>query len=300
LLVLGLGGALVVRRPSRLVPWLRYGVLFSLGSWAVLSAWVSLEWGGEGFGRLLYWDTATISSDLILKVSSFSLFTLSAGLGIVYNLTFYGSQRPRQTVVEGLGFWARAGRPLRVLGWVLLADIVSSLASLALISPFGVGGLESSPLPGDQLLLDWLPQIFGPRFLGEAAGSLLLVSLLSAGFVAFVTLLDFAVTNLQIEQKWSRRKAMIHVLGIGAILLIPELFPRLRQWIEAWGQNVLLPLSALGFALLAGWRMPARAQRNIFGRGLLLDPFFLLWRLSIRFVVPAVLVLLILRGFSTL
>jgi SNF family Na+-dependent transporter len=114
-------------------------------------------------------------------------------------------------------------------------------------------------------------------------------SLLAAGTAAALSLFDWAVFHVERGLEWTRPKAALHVWLLGTGLLVPSLLPSVMQWMDKWGSGFLLPLSALMLALGVGWNMPVSAQRQIFGRGFLLDRLFLIWRFSLRFLIPAFL-----------
>jgi SNF family Na+-dependent transporter len=87
----------------------------------------------------------------------------------------------------------------------------------------------------------------------------------------------------------------VHIYVLVLLLAGAPLVPALAAIMDKVGSVVLLPLSALSIAVAVGWFMPQAAQRQILGRGPLLDGFFLLWRPCIRYLTPAFLIWTLLR-----
>jgi len=276
---------------------MRTSLVVAFSGWAFLAIWVLQGWGTHGLRRLLYWDSTAIDRAVLTDNLALSLFSLSAGFGILYTFLYYASLKPvREEGADG----DRAGRILRTAGWILLGDLLASMASLLCVSPIALGAVGTdvalaSRQSSAQLLLDWLPQIFVNKEGGPAMTGLLFLSLLAAGTAAFLSLFEVAVFALERELSWTRRKAVLHVYVLGLCLLALPLVPGLEAWLDMLGSGILLPLSAGAIAWAVGWRMPLKAQQSLFGRGLLLDPLFLIWRLSIRYLVPAGLAFLLLR-----
>lgn len=271
-------------------------LVVAFSAWAFLVVWVLQGWGTRGLQRLLYWDSRPLDLAVLTDNLSLSLFSLSAGLGILYTFMYYASLKPH--LEEASENWS--GRILRTTGWVLLGDMLASAASLVCASPFGLGAVGAEVELGSrqssaQLIFDWLPQIFVNKEGGRAMTGLLFLSLLAAGSAAFLSLFDMAAFALEREFSWTRSKSVLHVYVIALVLLAFPLVPGVESVFDAVGSGFLLPLSAGAIAWAVGWRMPFRAQQSLFGRGLLLDPLFLIWRVSLRYLVPAGLVFLLLR-----
>lgn len=282
--------------PRTLARSMRTCLVMAFSAWLFLSVWVIQGWGTRGLGRLLYWDSRALDIGVVTENLALSLFSLSAGLGILYSFVYYASLVPHRESAE----WSWSGRILKTAGWILLGDLLASMASLICVSPFGLGAVGPDVAPESrqssaQLLLDWLPQIFVNKEGGKAMTGLLFLSLLSAGVAAFLSLFDLAVFALERELHWTRRKSVMHAYVLGLVLLALPLVPGVEMRLDAIGSGFLLPLSAGAIAWAVGWKMPLKAQQSLFGRGLILDPLFLLWRVSIRYLVPAGLGFLILR-----
>lgn len=282
----------------RLARSLKTFVLVALALWFVLALHVGLEWGSAGLRATLGSEIQPLSWDEIFDIAAFSLFSLSAGFGILYTFVFYASQAPLKAST-GRTFWERPGSLLRVIVIMLIGDMFASAVSLVLISPYGLVGREGlGPLHDSRMLmLDWVPQILARGPQGFAWLLVHFGALLSAAMAAALSLVDTCVFHMERDLGWSRRKAAFHVASLGSGLILFSLVPAIGDAFAFFGGSLMLAISALALALGVGWLMPERAQRQIFGRGLQLDRLFTLWRLTLRWLVPAVLIVAIARMF---
>lgn len=271
---------------------------FSIPAWAVLTIYTVQNWGFEGLGRVLAWRPETLTWSLAFRVASFSLFTLSAGFGIFFTYVYYASQIPLQKPKVGqVGLWQKQGGLLRIVGWVVVGDLMASVVSVCLVSPYGLGavGQGVERRSSAVLMLDWVPQIFLHQPYGIVWVFVYYMSVLCAGVAAAISIFDCLLFQTEREFNWPRAKAVWHVWAFCAILATLPLIPLFKEVMGFVGAQFLLPLSALLMSYVIGWKMPERAQRSIFGRGLILDRMFILWRFSIRFLVPMFLLYLLLR-----
>lgn len=281
-------------RVARAMKWL---LGFAIPAWAFLSAWTLRRWGMAGLERILYWPSEPIPLEVWVRVGALSLFSLSAGFGILYTYVFYSSQIPRETEEPGGGFWMKSGAIARTVGWVVIGDLFASLASLVIVSPYGLTGVGAQVTRQSSavLVLDWVPQILTPAPGGPFLVCLHLAALVAAGLASAVSLFDWVVFHLEQEMNWPRARAVFHAWLLGMATTVLVLVPFVREKFDFLGSSILLPLAALLLSFAVGWKMPEKAQRQIFGRGLILDQFFVLWRVSIRYLTPAFLIYILLR-----
>ncbi len=267
----------------------------------VFSAYIILKsFGTVGLERIFYWDNARLDFDAIFKTLGFSLFTLSAGFGVMYHFVFYASQAPLNTnKKEPTDFWKQSGKFMRIAGLIVMTDFLSSLMSLVVASAFA-SQVETVELirmfSGDvrvesrTLILDKVPEVLATKPWGSFASISLFMGLFFAGMASALSILDIAIFTLGNELHWSRLRASLHLFGFGALMLTIPLVPTLAQYMRQAGADLLLPLSSLVLCYLVGWKMPRRSQVQILGRGLILDRLFQLWRFWIRYFAPLFLV----------
>ncbi len=146
-------------------------------------------------------------------------------------------------------------------------------------------------------MLDWLPQILARN--GTAAQityGCFLFSLLLLQSCAALALLDYQSQNLQHDLKWSQKKAALtmFLIAVFALLLPPILF--LRDSLAFFSQQLLMPLAATGICIVCGWMIPQKALASLWGRGFLEDSLMSAFLWALRYLIPAVLLLGILRS----
>lgn len=204
------------------------------------------------------------------------------------------------------GSYAPAKRSLvKMLGIVVaLHVLVALLAGLAIFPLVFAHRVQPSFGPG--LMFVTLPYIFGNLPYGSVIGTVFFVMVLIAAFGSAVALLEPATAWLVQRLKWSRPRAafvlaagvwLIGLLSIGSFSLWPEWRPggkSLFAWIDWISADVLLPLCALGVAIFVGWRMRHEAIRD----ELLTERprLFWLWRLSLRYIAPPAIALILAAG----
>ncbi len=288
------------RRLVRLFRILCFGVLASA---LILIGGIlaGTTWSGD-YSGVFALEFRRLNEGALLEIFTYSLFTLSAALGIHYTFVFYGSQKassPRSRE----GFWKSPGSLLRLAAWVTLGDVIFSiLAALLLVSYLGSNlylGSEHDFSHPEFFVLHAFPQILLRLKAGFFFYSLYLFLLLAAGFMALLSLIDVALLTIEKELKMHRWGAALLVGFLLALLSAAPLIPVVREWVSDFGQGFLLPIAALLWSLVAGWGMPRRAQASLIGRGPILDGILLLWRFIVRWLLPSVLFyLLIVRIFG--
>jgi NSS family neurotransmitter:Na+ symporter len=298
--------------PAKLARLFFFLVMISLVSFLMVCFGIWSQWGPGQFTNLLYWDESRVNMDSIFKNFVFSLFTLSAGFGVVYHFFYYGSHKSIQNEDAQTGsFWKKPGGIFRLVGWVFLLDVLMSLLSLVMISPFANSELEKVAMyrnseshlsnhfvSSEILVLDWVPLVLSRAKGGEYLEGCLYFGLLLSGFASALSLLELCVFSFESELSWSRRKSAFHVWGFLVIALSTTFIPQFANGMRIVGAEFFLPLSCLILCLLVGWRMPRRYQVQIIGRGLLLDRVFELWRFSIRYLTPGFLIYYFVRLFE--
>ena len=300
--VLAISCALTLRAPSRTARLMKLLVATSFSCWTFVAFKILSGWGNTGLSQILEWDSDHVNFDSVFRTLGFSLFTLSAGMGVMYTFTYYASQAPLSSETRSLPFWKRSGTLIRAVRWVVLGDFLSSLLCLVIVSPFAQS-LSALQMAGESknvdsllLILDWVPQILvHTRLASTFSANVFLIGLLAAGFASAISLLDLMAFTLERELRWSRRRAVGHVFVLGLLMILLPLAPYMGRLLSWVGADLLLPVSAIFLCFAVGWKMPFRAQQSIWGRGLLLDPLHRIWRLSVRYLVPGFLLIYLVR-----
>jgi NSS family neurotransmitter:Na+ symporter len=259
-------------------------------SWFLLSAVILQGWGRAGLESLLVWHSQRLTTQGVLSAWGFSLFSLSAGFGVLYTYIQFSGYPSLQN--DHIQFWRRPGQLLKIVAFVVAGDLLASVFSVIITSPFAnsANSNVATPLNGATLLLDWLPQILVRDPYGSLWVALLFSSLLLAGLCSAMSLLEFEIYTMELELKWSRRRASTHVLFFSSLTLLLPLIPEASRKMSRWGSDILMPLCALFLVLFVGWKMPRKAHVQLLGRGHILDSVLKLWRLTVRYLIPVFLI----------
>jgi SNF family Na+-dependent transporter len=296
LLVLALG--LCVFPKHRLAAWFRNLGIMVLGGAILLVAAVltTTTWKAANITGLLNLEFHRFDATAILEIFTYSLFTLSTGLGIHYTFIFYGSQKatsPRSKEA----YWKTPGSLLRLATLVVIGDLLFSLLAFFLLVAFLGSGL-SQTWQAAQSSSHFFAVSGFPSFILEMNQGILFYAiyvfvLLVSGFMALVSLLDVALFTIDQELRMKRWKSAVLLGFLLGLLSAAPLLPIVRDWVSDFGSAFLLPIVALLWSLAAGWAMPRRAQASLIGQGPVLDGTLQLWRFVVRWLLPTVLVILL-------
>jgi NSS family neurotransmitter:Na+ symporter len=275
-------------------------VFVSLVSFMIVCLGIGMHWGFENLKLVFYWDESRIHVHSVFKNLMFSLFTMSAGFGVIYHFFHYASFKPLSFENDdNQSFWKKPGGVFVLVGWVVGLDLLMSFMSLVMISPFasselqkislyrGTNGQVGHFIDSQILILDWVPLVLSRASGGEYLEGCLYLGLICAGLASAVSLLDLCVFSFETELNWSRKKSAQHIFAVVLLSLSVTWLQPLTLALKQIGAELFLPLSALILSLVVGWKMPKRYQWQIVGRGLLLDRVFDLWRFSVRYLTPA-------------
>ncbi len=246
---------------------------------------------------LFDFDFSKISLDMTLMALGQAFFSLGVGSGIFLN---YASHAPPTVSVA---------KSMYLVG--LVDTCISVLAGLA-IFPFVFGfGLE--PAAGPSLFFLTLPIAFGTMPMGNLVGALFFLLIFLAAISSSVGMLECAISRFkEIYPGKTLRIAWLvgglcWLLGIFSVLsfnvlkdVSPLGFIRLfegKNFFQTFDfslSNIVLPLNGLLLAVFVGWVVSkAKAARYA---GLSNRTLFSVWRFQLRFIVPAVLAVLIIFG----
>lgn len=221
-----------------------------------------------------------------------AFFSLGLSMGV---MTTYG------------GYLARTHRLPGAAATVAGGDTLFALIAGLAIFP-AVFALGMAPSQGPTLAFVVLPQVFGRMPGGELFGLLFFALLAAAALTSAISLLEVAVSFFVRRFALARSHAAI-ALGLATFLLgVPSALGfGLLDHVQIAGRGILdavdtatsallLPLAGIAFAVLAGWVWPratALAETDLAGH-----PLAGAWRILLRFVAPAVIVVILLRGLG--
>lgn len=259
---------------------------------ALLCYSVTLPAFNEALNYVLYPAFDQLSSDSVLKALSLALFTLSLGHGVMVTYGAYlhkNDDIPKNAVI------------------IASANFVISILIALMIFPM-VFSLKLSPQAGEGLIFQTLPYVFA-QLPGSVLISLLFFStLIFAALTSSISMFEVAVATFIDLYQWPRKKAVlvsgiiIFILGLPVSLAGSSgIFP---TWEALFGYSFLdtidiftswaLAIIALGTAIFVGYRLPEATRQEGFNSGSTLGILYKPWLISIRFIVPlAITVVLI-------
>jgi neurotransmitter:Na+ symporter, NSS family len=220
-----------------------------------------------------------------------AFYTLSVGVGTGIS---YGAYAPRRTPI---------GRS--VIAVAVFDTVIALLAGLAVFPVIFANNLEPSMGPG--LVFFSVPYAFGNIAQGDLFGALFFLLVVLAALGSAVAIMEPAVGGLIEMTRFRRPVAVLFVggviwtLGLAVALSLADggqgdWYGRgsLLSLLDRLTADCLLPLVALLTALLVGWRMRRELLRAALRRESAV--FFSLWRLLLRYIAPAAMVLILLAG----
>lgn len=243
------------------------------------------------------WDKLT-SASLVTAVGH-AFFTLSLGMATM--LTYSASMPKNSNLVRS------------TLVIIALDTGIALLAGLALFTFLYEYGATPSAGPG--LVFISLPTVFYQMGLfGNVLAVLFFVALASAGLTSAVSLVEPIIQYLIDRFKFSRIKASVgaglffYLFGILAILSISKEYghyftfgsKNFFDWADFITASILLPLGGLIMAIFVGHAMEKERVAALLKNQL--GAVYPLWYFSIRYIVPAALVVVMLNlvGLITL
>lgn len=285
-LIVGAGVSAGIERSSKILMPLFAALLLGLAAYSLslpgathaLEFVFRPEW--EALARPVTW----------LAAFGQALFSIGLAMGI---LVVYGSYLDDAAPV-----------PRLTLALVVGDTLVALLASL-IIFP-AVFAMGMAPAQGPGLAFVTLPEVFARMPGGALAGVVFFLLLLIAALTSVVSLLEVPVSLLVSQRAWSRRKA-VGVTGIVTMLAVMPVAlgeavsslqfaggMTLLSLADMLSSQVVLPLSAIGIALVVGWCWRresaglAAGLNDVRGRQL--------WWLVLRWVVPLALAIVLVTG----
>ena len=286
-----------IEAASRLMVPLLVVLLFVLAIRAV-----TLPGAAEGLAYYLRPDLSkALDPSVIQSALGQAFFSLSLGMGA---LITYGSYVNRKHPVTGAS--------LAIVG------IDTSIALLAgfVIFPagFSIAGFDPSA-GGPGLIFAVLPQLFATLPGGLLFGAAFFLLLSLAAFTSTISLLEVPTAHFIDEWRWSRRKAVLAVIGFTFLFAIPSALSHgaspflsgllgieggfFGLMVTVWNENAL-PIGGFLISLFVGWKWGTRFAGEEMRRDQTGFPSPWFWGFLIRFVSPTAILLVIIQNLRGL
>jgi len=254
---------------------------------------LSLDGAGRAMSFMFMpdWDALRRPATYLAAIGQ-AFFSIGLGMGV---LITYGAYVP-----------AREKLPRAALFLVLGDTLIALLAGLMIFPAVFTYGVD--PAQGPTLAFAALPEVFrlmpGGRWFAIAFFLLLIIAALTSS----VALLEVPVAWAMARWRWRRARAAVTIgglalacgapvaLGYGMLAPAHSSGVPLLDRIDHVASNVLLPLSGISIALLVGWAWRGMAARS--AADLAEAVAGALWHWSMRFVLPAVIGLVMSRGLG--
>ncbi|MEC8688409.1 MAG: sodium-dependent transporter [Cyanobacteriota bacterium] len=237
---------------ERLSRWglpLLFVLLIGLAVWAA-----GLEGASEGYRTfLLRWDSSQLHDPTTIRNAfTQAFFSIGTGIGCILAYSAYLSRRahlPREAVA--------------VVGMDTAVGLLAGMVTFPVVMSFGLKDVISGSTLGTIFIA--LPTGLGSLGLtGQVVAVLFFALALIAAITSAVSLLEVPVACLIDRLGWSRARAvwvstaLIFVAGLPAATSMEVL-----GWMDSVFGGLLLILGGLLLAVLLGWVLPDRFQKDL-------------------------------------
>lgn len=247
-----------------------------------------------GFEEAVAWlftpDFSKIGPETWLAATGQAFFSFSVAMG---GMMTYGAYLPRSVSITQSVFI------------IAIADTgVALLAGLVIFPAVFHYGLD--PAAGAGLIFQTLPVAFAQMPGGQLFSVAFFVVLAVAGITSMVGLAETVTQWVQERFGIARRRSALLVLGSVSILCVLSCLSynvlgdlklagrNLNDTLDYFSNQILLPVGGMLIAFFAGWVMTRGASRDELGTINVLG--YEVWHFLIRFVVPAALLVIFVRG----
>jgi len=255
---------------------------------------VTLPGAAEGLIYYLNPDFSKVTGRTLLAALAQAFFSLSLGMGAIMT---YGSYLDDKDEIPTNAMWV-AG----------LDTGVALLAGFALFPAIFALGFEPGAGPG--LAFITLPAVFTQMPLGGVFGVLFFFLLFIAALTSAISLLEVVTAWLIDEKGWSRKKAavgmglIIFVVGLPATLgysvlkdvTFPGLNTNLLDSYDWFCNSIFLPVGGLLMAIFTGYIWGIKHAIHEANKGRKTIAVGKWWALLIRYVVPALILIIMAVG----
>jgi len=253
----------------------------------------------EGLKYLFVPDFSKLTGDVMLSALGQAFFSLSLGMGCMITYASYLSKK--DNLVESAIIV-----PSMDTGVALLAGMVIIPATVAFGFDLGQG-------PG--LVFVTVPAIFatmGP-VVGRIFGIIFFLLLTVAALTSSLSLLEVVVSYLIDNRGLERKKAVIvssiilFIICIAASLSMGPwsgftiLGKNIFDFLDWVANSLLLPIGGLFITLYVGWFMGKdRVKAEVTNEGTVRFGLFEVWMFLCRFVIPAIIFVVLLSGLGVI
>ncbi len=262
----------------------------------------------ESVNYILYPDLSRVDAGTPLLALQRAFYTLLLGLGV---MVIYGAYADEKVNIGYASFL--------VILIDLLFSIVTGLAINALV--FSV---DMQPVLDDELAFRVLPVVFGAMPMGYLFGALFYLFLALAAITTAVALMESLVSCFCARYGRNRLRAatqigiIVWLIGLGSIFsyslwqdegitLAVYFADEAHRLVNNAGFNdiilfiasqLLQPLAALLLAIFVGWKLPRVVSHDALA--LRSRKLFELWNFAIRYIVPALLLIVLFSSLGVL
>jgi NSS family neurotransmitter:Na+ symporter len=251
----------------------------------------------EGLKYLFVPDFSKLTGDVMLSALGQAFFSLSLGMGCMITYASYLSKK--ENLVENA-----LVVPTMDTGVALLAGMVIIPATVAFGFDLGQG-------PG--LVFVTVPAIFatmGP-VVGRLFGIIFFLLLTVAALTSSLSLLEVVVSYLIDNRGLERKKAVaissiiLFAICIAASLSmgpwsgISILGKNIFDFLDWFANSILLPVGGMFITLYVGWFFGKdKVKAEVTNEGTIRFGLFEVWMFLCRFVIPAIIFLVLLSGLG--
>jgi NSS family neurotransmitter:Na+ symporter len=248
---------------------------------------------------LLEPDFSKITFGIVMKAIGQAFFSIGIGMG---SLIVFGSYMPKDFSIP------------RSATYVILMDtgvaVLAGFAIFPLVFQYGL-----NPGAGAGLVFQTLPLAFGQMPGGQVFGAIFFVLLISAALSSCIGLAEGVVNWVDEHLNIPRKRGVLWVAGAAWVLGIASILGfnvwkdvRLLEFIPSYkgldifdtldtlAANNLLLIGGAFLAIFFGWLVPKALKLEEINvkDGL----FFGFWRFMIRFIIPPILIVTLVRGIT--
>ena len=243
---------------------------------------------GDGLAFLFKPDFSRLSGEGVVIAMGQAFFSLGLGMGAIM---VYGSYLPAHVSIARSTFTVAAADTL-----------VALLSGIAIFPIVFANHLKTDMGPG--LIFETLPIAFAKMPAGSLFGTLFFVLIFFAAITSAIALIEPAVAYLSENVRMTRSKACVWAgivcwfLGLGTVFSFNTWSERtwfgrnFYELIDFLTADIMLPLGGILVALFAGWILPGRASEEELEMG----RTYRYWLILVRYVAPASVALIFLRG----
>ncbi len=248
---------------------------------------------------LLEPDFSKISFGTLMDAIGQAFFSIGIGMG---SLIVFGAYMPKDFSI-----------PRSATAVILMDTGVAVLAGFAIFPLVFQYGLNPDGGPG--LIFQTLPLAFGQMPGGQLFGAIFFVLLITAALSSCIGLAEGVVNWVDEHLDIPRKRGVLYVTGAAWILGIASILGfsvwkdvRLLEFIPSYrgldifdtfdtlAANNLLLIGGSLAAIFFGWMVPKALKLDEIG--VRDGPFFMFWRVMIRFVIPPILIVTLFMGIT--